>query len=179
MKQSMEKSNFYQERDNAVYDTYLKTMRETKDTFDTDDIIRRVAVSPQPRIWVPARTVYNILRRHIKHHHPSNTPLMGSPTSRAIPSGSPEGHPHLSPLARDVIAAYYRLKDRREFRGKSLYFIADFVTAEPSHGFYLSHRRLFDIIRTRRKQNFTKRCSLAISSLQSYERHTLLYGLKP
>lgn len=154
-----QKSNFYKERDNAVYNAYLNIMKQSTSTYDTEEVIKKVAAAPQTRIWVPARTVYNILRRYVKHKlHPSE---------------------FKKPLIRDVIAAYNRIKNKRDYQGKSLYFIADFVTAEPANGFYLSRRRLFDIIRHRRKENFRLRCESALTGLQSYERQTLLYGLKP
>ena len=150
---------FYHERNDAVYATYLSVQRSTPAPLDIDSAAAIVATSPQPRFWVPSRTIYNILRRHTHHRYTT------------------EDYQR-KPLVRDVVAAYDRLRRHREYQGKSLYFISDFVTAQPTRGFYLSRRRLADIIRRRRKENFDRRRA-ALKGLQAYERHALLLGLKP
>lgn len=151
-----EKSEFYQERDEAVYKTYLNVLRRSKTPVDIHKAIDELRGEPQPRFWVPARTVYYIIRRYARY-----------------------GEAPRKALQRDVIAKYNAIKDKRDLKGQSLSFIADFVTAQPTHGFYLSHRRLFDIIRKMRKERFQKRCREALMGLQGHERHTLLYGYNP
>ena len=183
------KSDFYKERDNAVYETYRRCIRNAPKPIDIDAVLRDVANSKQPRFWVPARTVYNILRRYIRHRAPlppPSAPVQGasappSPVSpQAVsPLASTPAQQSVSPLVHDILAAFHRLRNKREYRGKSLYFIADFVTAEPTRGFYLSKRRLFDIIRHIRKEKFQQRCRQALTGLQGFERHTLLYGQSP
>lgn len=176
------KSDFYKERDNAVYETYLRCIRNTPKTIDIDAVLRDVANSKQPRFWVPARTVYNILRRYIRHRAPlppPSAPPSSVPPQAVSPLASTPAQQSVSPLVRDILAAFHRLRNKREYRGKSLYFIADFVTAEPTRGFYLSKRRLFDIIRHIRKEKFQQRCRQALTGLQGFERHTLLYGQSP
>lgn len=171
-------SEFYQERNKAIYDTYLAVSRHHKEPVTLATIVEEVRQSRQPRFWVPSRTVYNIIRRYLRST--SSEPLTSkkhqAQTAQTHAAVATRSGAALSPLSRAVIATYLRIRGRRELSGKSLAFVADFVTAEPSKGFYLSHRRLFDIIRRRRKQNFKQRCAQALSGMQSYERHLAYYS---
>lgn len=148
-----EKSEFYKERDDAIYNTYLRVLRRQQPPVDINRVIDEMRHEPQPRFWVPARTIYYIIRRYARYHEVSN-----------------------KPLPRDVISRFNHVRNKRELKGQSLSFIADFVTASATKGFYLSHRRLFDIVRRMRKERFAQRCAAALKGLQGYERQAVLYG---
>ena len=152
-----EKSDFYRERDEAIYQAFLKCSKNHTGPLDIDKVIDDVMREPQKRIWMPARTVYETICRYAS-----------TPPPRSA-----------KPVVHYVLSVFRRIRNRRELRGKPLTFISDFVVAEPSVGFYLSHRRIFDIIRKMRKEKFRERCQSALKGMQSFERHALIYGKQP
>lgn len=119
-------------RDEQLYETFKKIWKE-KPHLSFDEVIEEVLCSAQPRLWVGFSGVYRILRRILygKEHDPNHKAR-----------GGLKGH---------IERQYFKLRKQVIFRKASPYFIASFIQAEPSRGFYISHSRAKIIIYKQRK----------------------------
>ena len=106
-------------RNEALYAAYKEALRSGKDVSNTE-AIQMALRSPQPRMWVPFYGVYRALL--------------------AVVTGSrmPPKNMARKNLLREVEYKYNELVKRRAFKGASLFFLASFIAAEPSTGFYIS-----------------------------------------
>lgn len=107
------------QRDKALYETF-KQVWKTHPELSYDEVIEQVLVSPQPRLWISFYGVYRMLLKI----------LYGS---RKGPKGKSRNC-----LEAEVRRKYATLIKHRVFSKASAYFIAAFIIAEPSRGFYIS-----------------------------------------
>ena len=129
------------QRDEALYAQFKKTWGEHPE-LSSDEVIKLVLKSPQPRLWVSFNGVYRILRKILYNSwtEPKRIARYG--------------------LVAEVERKYRRLKQQPVFRDASAYFLAAFIIAEPSRGFYLSQGSAYNIIR--RTRNAHKRRGKAL-----------------
>lgn len=116
------KKEYTRLRDYALYDAYKEALSSNRGISHAE-AVRMALMSPQPRMWVPFYGVYHALLCIVKG---SRTPPKD--TSRAL-------------LLEEVKRKYDKLKGQRIFKEASLFFIASFIIAEPSCGFFLSEER--------------------------------------
>lgn len=128
-------------RDEALYAAYKEALASSK-AVDHNEAVRIALQSPQPRMWVSFYGVYRALLRIVRN-------------SREAPKGESRKH-----LLAEVERKYNELIKRRAFKDASLFFIASFIIAEPSTGFYLSEARAKRIIwgvRKKKRMAWVKR----------------------
>ena len=114
-------------RDEALYAQFKKIWRDNP-SLPFNEVIKLVLKSPQPRLWVSFYGVYRILQKI----------LYGS--RRGPKRKSRRG------LEEEIERKYRALKRQPIFRDASAYFLASFIIAEPSRGFYLSEASAYRII---------------------------------
>lgn len=125
------------QRDEALYAQFKKTWGEHPE-LSSKEVIRLVLRSPQPRMWVSFNGVYRILRKILYNSW-----------------SEPKRHARTG-LVAEVERKYMRLKQQPIFREASAYFLAAFIIAEPSRGFYVSPGSAYNIIRRTRKAHLKK-----------------------
>lgn len=106
-------------RDSAFYEAYKKALSSGGEVSHSD-AIRMALESPQPRMWVSFYGVYRALLCVVKG-------------SRRPPKDTSR-----SKLLCEVERKYKILREKRMFSDMSLFFMASFIIAEPSQGFYIS-----------------------------------------
>ena len=114
------KSEHRELRDEALYEAYKKT-RGDFPMLSFDEQIQKTLSARQPRMWVSFYGVYRMLLRIIaekKTHY--KKPLRAG-------------------LEKEIEMKYRRLQTSPYMKNASAYFIASFIIAEPSAGFYVSH----------------------------------------
>lgn len=128
-------------RDFAFYDAYKKALSSGRD-ISHSDAIRIALESPQPHMWVSFYGVYRALLCIVKG-------------SRRPPKDASR-----SKLLREVERKYKMLREKRMFSDVSLFFLASFIIAEPSQGFYISEvyaKKLVWKIRKERRAAWVKK----------------------
>lgn len=130
-----QKSEHKKERNEALYMAYKRIRSERLD-LPEEEVVRLAIHAPQPRMWVPFNSVYRILRRIIYKRE------------------GEERRDARKGLRDDIERCYENLRRLRMFSGKGrpAYFIASFIIAEPSHGFYISIASAVRIISEMRKE---------------------------
>lgn len=120
-------------RDEALYQAYKTAFSSSKGVSHSEAIALALK-SPQPRMWVSFYGVYRALLCLVKG-------------SRRAPKDASR-----KDLLEEVDKKYRMLKEKRIFKDMSLLFIASFIIAEPSTGFYVSEEYAKKIIWRARKQ---------------------------
>ena len=109
-------------RDYALYEAYKDALSSSREISHAE-AVRMALRSPQPRMWVSFYGVYRALLCIVKG-------------SRRPPKDASRAR-----LIEEVRGKYEKLRPQRIFKGASLFFIASFIIAEPSCGFFLSEER--------------------------------------
>lgn len=120
-------------RDYALYEAY-KSALASHGEISHSKAIQMALEAPQPRMWMSFYGVYRALLCIVKG---SKRPPKDASRSR---------------LLEEVERKYRRLKEKRLFKGASLFFIASFIIAEPSRGFYVSEEYAKRIVWKIRKE---------------------------
>lgn len=108
-----------EQRDEALYQEFKRIWKENPQ-LTYDEVIDRVLVAPQPRMWVGFFGVYHRLKRILYSSRKGliNKAKLG--------------------LEDEVARKYERLKKMYIFRDASPYFLVSFIIAEPAIGFFVS-----------------------------------------
>lgn len=125
-------SDLVEPRDEALYAEYKKALG-VGERVTHEQAIQMALHAPQPRMWVAFYGVYRILLRIV---HGSRE--------------APKNKARLS-LEGEIERKYYMLKRQRAFRNASLFFMASFIIAEPSVGFFVSKEYAKRIVWKKRK----------------------------
>jgi len=108
-----------EERDEALYKQFKQTWKSHPE-LSYDEVVDLILKSPQPRMWVGFYGVYHRLRRILYN------------SKNKLTIKAKQG------LEQEVLEKYQRLTKQPIFKNASPYFLASFIIAEPSVGFYIS-----------------------------------------
>lgn len=120
-------------RDEALYEAYKRILSSRKDISHAE-AVRAALLEPQPCMWVSFYGVYRALLCLVKG-------------SKKSPKSASRGH-----LLEEVERKYRKLREKKIFKGSSLFFLTAFIISEPSQGFYVSEKYANRIIWKVRKE---------------------------
>lgn len=131
------KSEIREARDEALYATFKTVLRENPE-LSYDEAVRKTMETRQPHMWVSFYGVYRTLLRIKKGMNGRK---------------KPNAHLAKAHLEEEVERKYRKLSSSGFMKDASAFFLASFIIAEPSKGFYLSYIYAKKIISQRRKMH--------------------------
>lgn len=131
-----ERKDLKRERDRCLYAAYLEALRDPNVKGHRQAINKAIA-SPTCRFWISPLQAYRYIMRVKKQEE---RPLATGEIRRRIMG--------------EVFRLYEEMREKRAFKGCSVYFIASFLVHHEAPEFYLSYDRAYCIInKMKRKRN--------------------------
>lgn len=127
------------ERDRCLYAAYLDALHKPEIKGHRQAINKALA-SPTSRFWISPLQAYRYIMRMKKA---VDEPLRMGGTRKRI--------------MEEVYRLYVEMKEKRAFKGCSVYFIASFLVQHEAPEFYLSYHRAYFIINKMKRKRRDER----------------------